>query len=296
MDSSTFIITVYCFVDDEIKALMSQGVKLRSRGGQPKLSDSEVITMEMVGEFLGIDTDKNIYLYFRRHYGQWFPALLHLHRTSFVRQAANLWKVKERLWQELLKRVQLDPAISIIDSFPVPVCRFARAYRCKKLRGFAKFGFDDVDKQHFFGLRGHVRVCWPGLVTVCCLESANTHDTTVAEALLDNVQGYVLGDRNYWKPDLAHWLVLHGIDLVAPYKFRLHDKQPWPRWLTNTRRRIETVIGQFVERYHAKKVWARDIWHVSSRWLRKLLSHTFAVFLCQQQGLDPLKLAELVTD
>jgi hypothetical protein len=55
------------------------------------------------------------------------------------------------------------------------------------------------------------------------------------------------------------------------------------------------VIGQLVERYHAKRVWARDAWHLWSRWQRKLLSHTLAVYLCQQTGLGPLRFADLLT-
>jgi hypothetical protein len=56
----------------------------------------------------------------------------------------------------------------------------------------------------------------------------------------------------------------------------------------------EPVIGQLVERYHAKRVWARDAWHLWSRWQRKLLSHTLAVYLCQQQGLGSLRFADLL--
>jgi hypothetical protein len=40
---------------------------------------------------------------------------------------------------------------------------------------------------------------------------------------------------------------------------------------------METMIGQLVERYHAKRVWARDGWHLWSRWQRKLLSHIIDV-------------------
>ena len=68
-----------------------------------------------------------------------------------------------------------------------------------------------------------------------------------------------------------------------------------PSWVTRRRRRIETVIGQLVECYHAKRIWARDAWHLWSRWQRKLLSHTLAVYLCQQHGLGSLRFADLVT-
>jgi len=60
------------------------------------------------------------------------------------------------------------------------------------------------------------------------------------------------------------------------------------------RRRIETVLSQLAERYHAKRIRARDPWHLAARWLRKLLSHTLAVLLCQRAGLSPLAFAQLL--
>jgi hypothetical protein len=60
------------------------------------------------------------------------------------------------------------------------------------------------------------------------------------------------------------------------------------------RRRIETVLAQLAERYHAKRVRARDRWHLTARWLRKVLSHTMAVLLCQQHELPPLSFAALL--
>jgi hypothetical protein len=157
MDATTLLITVYCLIDDWLA-----GRRLRQRGPQPTLADSEVLTIECVGEFLGIDTDKGLYEHFRRHYHDWFPALGRVHRTTFVRQAANLWAVKAQLRLQLLGRVGFDPAVSILDSFPMPVCRFGRASRCRRLAGLAAFGRDEGAKQTFYGLRAHLRVCWPG--------------------------------------------------------------------------------------------------------------------------------------
>jgi len=61
-----FIITVYCLVDAEFKNIVKE-VTLRQRGFEPKLSDSEVMTMDIVGEFLGKDTDTSIWRYFKEH-------------------------------------------------------------------------------------------------------------------------------------------------------------------------------------------------------------------------------------
>jgi len=104
------------------------------------------------GRSSGIDTDKGLYEHFRRHYRDWFPALGRVHRTTFVHQAANLWAVKAQLRQQLLGRVGFDPQVSILDSFPIPVCRFGRAYHCRRLAGLAAFGRDEGAKQTYDGL------------------------------------------------------------------------------------------------------------------------------------------------
>ena len=49
-----FIITVFCWVEDYFE-LVTGGVKLRTGGFAPRLSDSEAITLEIVGELLGHD-------------------------------------------------------------------------------------------------------------------------------------------------------------------------------------------------------------------------------------------------
>ncbi len=128
MDLDDFIITVFCIIDDTMKQLFGT-IRLRQRGPAPALSDSETLTMEIVGEYLSLNQDKAIYDYFRRHYSHFFPEMGKIHRTTFVRQAANLWRVKEMIWQRMLEQVRYDPSLKLVDSFAVPVCQFARAYR-----------------------------------------------------------------------------------------------------------------------------------------------------------------------
>ena len=294
MDTNTFIIAVYFLVDDAIRSILN-GRRLRSRGPQPTLSDSEGLTIEVVGEFLGFDQDKLIFWFFRNHYGDWFPALRKIHRTTFVRQAANLWKIKELIWLHVLTMIDYDPYISIVDSFPLPVCRFARANRCRRLRDISAYGYDEVARQTFFGLRTHLRVCWPGVIVDHRLVAANVHEVPVAVDMLSSAKGFVLADRNYWNPEVFAEMKKQHLYWLAPYKSSKREKQPFPKHLKHKRYLIETMIGQFVERFRSKKIWARDTWHLLSRWFRKVLSHTIAVFLCQIAELPPLHFACLVS-
>ena len=177
----------------------------------------------------------------------------------------------------------------------VPICRFARAYRCRRLRELAAWGHDEVAKQTYLGLRAHLRMCWPGVIVDGRLAPANLSDLAMAEDLLSGARGWVLADRSYGSPRLAVQLAAQGGWLLAPPRGTRHSRQRPPPWLVRKRRRVETVIGQLTGRYQLKRVWARDAWHLWSRWQRKLLSHTMAVYLCQRAGLGSLRFADLLT-
>ncbi len=291
MDLSTFIISVFCLIDDRLK-----GRRIRQRGPAPKLSDAEVLTIEIVGEFLGMDTDKAIHLFFRRHYGEWFPALCEVHRTTFARQGANLWKLKERLWQEFLALAPHDPTFALVDSMPLPACLFARAYRCSRFRGEAAFGKDTLLRQTFYGFRVHMRVCWPGVITRLSVAPANAHDLRVLPELLESTRGLAVGDRNYHSPETREELARStGVALLAPYRSKKRDPAPErSAFLSRLRYRIDTVFSQLTGRYCVKRVWAKDLWHLAGRLLRKVLSHTVAFLLNHRAGNRPLQLARLL--
>jgi hypothetical protein len=297
VDLESFTIAVLCHIETVMADLQREPAwqRIRRRGPAPTLADSEVLTMEVVGEFLGLDRDTAIVGYFRRDHPDWFPALSRVHRTTFARQAANLWVVKEQVWQRLLARIPHDPALSFVDSIPVPVCRFGRAYGCSRFRGEAAFGRDTGSKATIYGFRDHLRVHWPGLITATSLAPAHVHDRDLVPELVEGTRGWTLGDRNYWDPKLTEELAAVGIALLAPFKKRATDPTPdRSRSITKKRWRIETVASQLVERYHLKRVWARDAWHLTSRILRKVLSHTIAVALCLEQGHPPLSFAKLL--
>jgi Transposase DDE domain len=293
VDLDTFIVGAFCTIDDALKDLPAD--RLRTRGPAPVLADSEVVTLEAVGEFLGVDQDVAIYRFFRRHYAHFFPALCQVHRTTFVRQAANLWATKEWLWQYVLDQVPHDPAFALVDSFPLPVCQFARARRCRRFRGEASFGKDFVIRQTFYGFRLHVRLCWPGVISRIVLAPANVWEPAVVPLLAQGTVGLLVGDRNYDAPRIADELVGHGVHLLAPPRHKSRDPHPhWNLVLSHVRYRIDTVFGQLTERYHAKRIWARDAWHLWSRLLRKVLSHTLALLL-NQASPERLQLAGLLS-
>jgi hypothetical protein len=220
-----------------------------------------------------------------------------VHRSTFVRQAANFWAIKERMWCWLRDEViSYDPSLSIVDNLPIPVCRFARAPWCVRFRGIAGYGKDHADRQTFYGFRLHAQLSWHGLITRVFLAPVNEADGEFAPVLLEGTQGVVLGDRNYWLPDLQAHLRSKGILLQAPYR-KAHSPKAAPYQsgvLGRVRSLIDTVFGQLTDRFRVKRIWARDLWHVRNRLMRGILMHTLCFWLNQQQEAPLLQFDHLV--
>lgn len=296
MSLEEFLITVYCLADE----FMTHGMgpwPLRSRGPEPKLLDAEVLTMEIVGEFLGLDTEKGMWSYYRQHWAGWFPALGS--RAQFAKHAANLWVVKQRFQRWLAERMGAgsDP-IHVVDGVPIAVCHFARAPRCRRFRGEANFGYCASKKETYYGFHGHLLINLHGVITQFTLTEASGSEREALWELVPGTQGLLMGDRGYLSAGLQHDLRQQcGIDLQTPLRSNMTDVRPRPfrRLLVSQRRRIETVLGQLTERFHLAKVWARDLWHHTSRIARKLLSHTVAAFLRDRGGPNCLDFDALLT-
>jgi hypothetical protein len=148
MERDIFIISVYSLVV-EIMQIIEKNYKFRKKGFPPKLTDAEVITIEICGEFFKLHEDTEIYNYFKRHYLHYFPTLPD--RTTFVRQSANLWQVKA-LCQSLIVQMadQQHDQIQSIDTMPLPICTYTRGgFRDKRFPTLAEFGHCAAKKMDY---------------------------------------------------------------------------------------------------------------------------------------------------
>jgi hypothetical protein len=283
---------VFCLVDDELQALNLP--RLRQRGPDPALADSEVITIELVGEFWKLAADRDLFRHFRQHYAREFPALARVHRTTFVRQAANLWRVKQLLQRRLAERLAGGDPVWLVDSLPVHACQFARATFCRRFRGEADYGYDHLIKRTFYGFRLHLRSSRDGVILAYQLAPARASDRAVLTELGLPCGSVGVGDRGYWGPPLRRRLAAAGIDFRTPYQHKSKgpDRCRSAR-LSAVRYRLETVNGQLAERYGVKRTWSKDLWHLCHRVVRKVLSHTAMAWVAVAHGISPLRFDRL---
>jgi hypothetical protein len=295
MPLEDFIISVFCCVEELLKEVVGCG-RLRSRGFAPKLSDGEVITLEIVGEFLGLNHDKAIWTYFKRHWGEWFPRLGS--RTTFLRQAANTWHVKQQLQQHLAKAsgAVTDP-LHLIDGFPLPVCHFRRAHFSRLFKGHASYGYCASKAETYYGFKGHLPTRGHGVISGFTLTPAPLDERDAVFDVIGTTTGLLLGDKGYIRPLLQEELRARHLDLQTPLRSNMTDTRTPDQLqrLTAQRRLIETVIGQLQDRFQIAASGARDLWHLTSRITRKLLAHTVAACLNYQLNTTYLNLDTLVT-
>ena len=296
MDRDEFIITVYCLVCEHYQVIKDT-YPLRRGGFAPALSDEEVITMEICGEYFKLSTDKDLFGYLRMHYRHFFPRLRD--RTLFVRQAANLWQGKAAIQQRLTQvSGQSAAPVQIIDTLPLPVCGYTRSGRDRCFKTLADYGHCAAKKLDYYGFKLGLRISRCGLITHYPLLPARPHDIQLLDDLVEGFTGLVPADKGFI--DAFRQALLtdrHDVFVVtAPRKRMTTPHSPLLlKVCARLRKGVETVGSHLTERFAVARIRVHDLWHFQHRLIRKVLAHTVGVFLNLHLGRPPLDLDGLVT-
>lgn len=125
-DLKDFVTVAYVIIDDIYQKVTPTNIRNRRNINDSILSDSEIITISIVGELLTIDSENAWFGFCKKNMKDLFPRLCD--RTRFNRTRRNLHAVIEEIRKELSSLTELaDQPYRIIDSMPIPVCKFGRA-------------------------------------------------------------------------------------------------------------------------------------------------------------------------
>jgi hypothetical protein len=269
MDQEERIIGLYLCIEAAYQEVVGE-VGLRGRGSMPQLSDVEVLTIEVFGEWQGHHEEKAIHRYIRQHWLEWFPCLPSY--QNFRRQCANLRWVKERIIQHLWPASDMH----VIDGVPLPLCRFARARRCRRMREDAAYGYCAAQDMTFWGFKGYPLMRMDGAIHAFWTMPANEDERGVLDAVIARIRGLLLGDKGFQlKAYRQEELASHGLYLLVPARKNMQKKmtKATENQFKNLRRRVETTIGQLCERYDMNRIKARSPLAFFSAIFRKILAY-----------------------
>lgn len=295
MDRDDFVIAVFLVICEQYSVIKQQ-YRLRRGGFSPALTDEEIITMEICGEYFKLECDKDIFAYFRANYLHFFPKLTD--RSLFARQAANLWQIKAAIQQRItIIAGQLNDPVQIIDTMPLPVCVRTRARRDRCFPTEADFGYCAAKEMHYYGFKLGLRISQLGMITYYPLLPARPHDIQSIDTLLEGFQGIAPADKGFIDA-YRHSLLLerHEILVVTPQRKNMKSTLPDPlvQFCKRIRKRIEIVGSHLTGRFKIDQIRVHDLWHFQHRLIRKILAHTVCVFLNLSYNRTPLDLDGLI--
>lgn len=180
IDLDTFLVALYTLVDDAYKR-QAASCKPRRPGPKPELSDSEVLTLMILGQWLG-RSERKLLRYAAEHWHAYFPRLLE--QSAFNRRTRDLGGVAVVLGQTIAQGLGAAlSAYQVLDCVPVPLARRCRGDHHRVFGLEAQVGKGGSDQDWYYGCQLLAAVTREGVISGFLLGPANTANRWLGEAL-----------------------------------------------------------------------------------------------------------------
>jgi DDE family transposase len=294
-DFDDFCLWMYVIVDDlwrEIAPLFKQP------GPAAECSDSELLTMALVGECRGWSVETEMLSFWREH-RDLFPVIPS--QSRFNRRRRNLREAFQLIRRSVLDLLDLaGDRQTVLDSLPIPVVKFHLV--STSTGDWATHGADygkvPSKKVTIFGYKLHLLVTFNGIILDFILAPASVHDLPVGEELLgQHTDLAVFADKAFISASVAAWLT--EANRIHLYTLpRRNQKVQLPLTLcrlhNQVRQIVETVNGQLSEQFHIQLNQAHSFYGLCTRLLTKLAAHTLSIYLNRLLGKpEPLQIKAL---
>ena len=279
-DFEDFCTWMYGIIDD----LWRQIAPLFKRSGPPPdCSDSELLTLTIVGECRGWDVETEMLSYWQEH-RDLFPNIPS--QSRFNRRRRNLMLAFNLIRQSVLKMLDLaQERQSVIDSLPIPVVPDSTGDW--QVHG-AAYGKVPSRKETIFGYKLHLLITVGGLILDFELAPANATDWEIGVEMLDKHTDLdVLGDHGYISAKQAAqlWRQNRLRLRTIPRRNQKTQMSAAGKKIHNAIRQIiETVNGQLSEQFNIEHNHAHTFWGLCARLYSKLTAHTLCIYLYRLLG------------
>jgi hypothetical protein len=285
-DFNDFCLYMYVIVDDIWKEIAPL---FKRPGPAPECSDSELLTMALVGECRGWDLETELLSCWHSH-RDLFPVIPS--QSRFNRRRRYLYQAFNQVRQAVLHRLDLSLDLQcVIDSLPVEVVPFHLVpSSTADWQGYgAAFGkVPSKNDQMIFGYKLHLLTTLSGLILDFELAPANETDLSAGQDILsDHTDRVVLGDKAY----ISQWVVDHlrtfnRIELVTLPKGneKRQVSRHFRKLFNRVRQIIETVNGQLSEQFNLEQNHAHTFLGLVTRLYTKLAAHTLCIYINRLLG------------
>lgn len=251
---------------------------------KPKLSDIELIALNLTSEYLGIDSECELFRRLPEH------IKARIERSVYHRRKKRLFFYIESLRVQMAEQIIGNDNYFIIDSMPLEVCKMSRSNRStictESITSSPNHGYCASQQMRFYGYKLHSVCSSTGVFKSFDLTAASVHDIHYLNDVKQQINDCVLiGDKGY----LSHSIQVdlfekRNIKLEVPMrKNQFNFKQmQWP--LRKARKRIETLFSQLCDQFQIRRNYAKTFAGFKSRILSKLTALTVIQWINYQEG------------
>jgi len=240
---------------------------------KPRLSDIELIAVDLTSEFMGIDSERDL---FRK-----LPCGLtsRIERSVYNRRKRGLFNYRSQLRKQIASQISTSDYY-IVDSMPLEICKLSRSSRsgiCKEEYETApNKGYCASQANSYYGYKLHAVCTIDGVFTDFDLSQASIHDI---HYLKDIKQMYgnctILGDKGYLSIDYQRDLFSSNqIRLEVPMRRNQHEYKPQAYIFRKSRKRIETLFSQLCDQFMIRRNYAKSFDGFKNRILSKIMALT----------------------
>lgn len=331
VDLDTFMVAVYTLVDTLYQQHIAAHKPIR-RGRRPDLADSEVLTLMLLGQWLG-NSERALLRHAATSWTPYFPHLLS--QSAFNRRTRDLGGASAQLMRLIADELGGSRSpYQIVDTTPVPLARLCRGKHHRLFADDAAIGRGGSDKHFYYGCALLLAVAADGPVTGFVVGPASTEGRWLFDALLgwraDPTRplwtasdipvprkrrgGYVGPTGPRWWPGSAgqpaagpyitdagftgqawhrHWRIDAGATIIAPVP---DGPDPAPR-LRRThqhwRQVVETINALLADALHLAYPQAKTPWGVMTRIAAKCAALNAGMWINRVLGRPDLAIASL---
>ncbi len=262
------ITILFCLVDDAYTLLNPNAKRYESI---KRLSDSEVVTLALLQQLRGIESERSFLRDAERFFSHLFPGVVGLHPSSLHRRVRKLRRFLEPLRRDVLGELVGEPETLIVDSSLLAVLhprQFAQS------AGFEGAGWVRWGSFAVYGVKLHL-LCSTNRVPISYeLTPANVADVRVVEELLEEAglengaARELLGDLAYRGKVLEKTLSGCGIAMVTE-RYRQGGK----------RQQVEIALSSLKRVFGMGETLATTLVGLGTRIATKICAYTYAFLI-----------------
>ena len=251
-----------------------------------------MIALALAAEFLSMDSENRLFDLIKN--SDFFLLNGLIDRSAFNRRRRSLRHYFNTVLEYVSKKISPVEDAFIVDSFPIEVCRFARAKRvrvCKKNVDTAPdYGYCAAQKNTYFGYKLHGLCGVSGVFKKIDLSKASIADIHYLQDIREDIShAILLGDKAYLSSEIQLDLFqTQGTRLFTPKRVNQKDSQKYPQIFRRLRKRIETLFSQLCDQFMIKRNYAKTFIGLATRIISKIVSLTLAQFVNKFQGNKPI--------